>query len=98
MPSIALGELFYGAFNAGKKWREEILSQVSSFSSMMTIAYPDEDTAKTYAQARIELKEKGTPIPDNDIWIAAIALQKGLPLYANDNHFKHLETLDYLKV
>ena len=97
LPSIVLGELFYGAFNAGKQWREETLNQVRTFSSMMTIAYPDEDTAEVYARSRLELKEKGKPIPDNDIWIAAIALQRGLPLYANDDHFEQLEALNYVK-
>lgn len=98
LPSTALGELFYGAFNADKKWREETLNQVHAFSSMVTIVYPDEATAEAYAKTRLELKEKGKPIPDNDIWIAAIALQRDLPLYAYDDHFEQLESLKYVKV
>ena len=85
LPSIVLGEL------------RGFFIQVRIFSSMMTIAYPDEDTAEVYAKSRLELKEKGKPIPDNDIWIAAIALQRGLPLYANDDHFEQLEALNYVK-
>lgn len=98
LPHVALGELLYGAFNADKKWREETLNQVNLFSSAVTIAYPTENTVKAYATTRLDLKKRGSPIPDNDIWIAAIALQSSLPLYANDNHFEHVKGLDYIKV
>ena len=54
-------------------------------------------TAEIYAKSRLELKEKGKPIPDNDLWIAAIALQRGLPLYTHDDHFEQLEALNYVK-
>lgn len=40
-----------------------------------------------------KLLKKGTPIPENDIWIAATALQHQLPLYTHDKHFKEVEDL-----
>jgi predicted nucleic acid-binding protein len=44
-------------------------------------------TAKAYAGIRLELKRKATPIPANDVWIAAFARQHSLPVKSNDGHF-----------
>ena len=44
-------------------------------------------TAVSYAAVRVSLKEKGTPIPANDAWIAALALQHRLPVLSRDKHF-----------
>ncbi len=97
LPHVALGELLYGAHNADRKWREETFNQVN-LRGAVTIAYPTEDTVEACAKARFDLKKKGLPIPDNDIWIAAIAIQLSLPLFANDNHFEHVKDLNYIKV
>ncbi|MCP4151118.1 MAG: type II toxin-antitoxin system VapC family toxin [bacterium] len=51
------------------------------------------DTADFYAQIFNNLKRKGTPIPTNDIWIAASAMQNGLALFSLDNHFLHIDGL-----
>ena len=47
----------------------------------------DQYTAEIYAQIRFELKQKGRPLPDNDIWIAALARQHDLSLVTRDSHF-----------
>ena len=44
-------------------------------------------TADTYADIRLELKRLGTPIPPNDVWVAALARQHDLPVLTNDSHF-----------
>ena len=44
-------------------------------------------TASVYAGVRTALKEQGTPVPANDAWIAALALQHGLPVASRDVHF-----------
>ncbi len=48
----------------------------------------DEDTAEFYASAFQALRRAGTPIPTNDLWIAALAQRHGLPVYTRDTHFQ----------
>jgi predicted nucleic acid-binding protein len=55
--------------------------------------YADETTVEIFADLNLQLRRSGTPIPDHDIWIAALALQHGLTLYARDKHFDHLPQL-----
>ena len=86
--SINIGELLSG-FRGGtrekgnRKELEEFLD-----SPRVRIYSIDEDTAEFYAEILNELRSKGTPIPTNDIWIASVALQNGLPLYSKDLHFR----------
>ena len=54
---------------------------------MTEIAILSAVTAAAYAGLRLELKTRGTPIPANDAWIAALTLQLCLPLLSNDSHF-----------
>jgi len=51
------------------------------------------ETAKKYGEIKNRLKEKGHPIPENDIWIAAIAQQYALTLVTRDAHFEGIENL-----
>lgn len=53
----------------------------------------DEETAEYYSQIYTELRRKGKPIPTNDMWIAATALQHRLPLFTYDRDFVHIENL-----
>ena len=53
----------------------------------------DEVTAEFYSAILDQLKKQGTPIPTNDIWIAATALQQGLPVYTFDQHFEYISGL-----
>jgi tRNA(fMet)-specific endonuclease VapC len=58
-----------------------------------------ETTARTtavYARVRHQLRAAGTPIPENDVWIAATAIEHNLPLVTRDNHFKVVEELEVL--
>ncbi len=59
----------------------------------MVIIYPDDNTAVEYARLKEHLASKGTPIPDNDLWIAATAHGHQLELYHNDTHFEWLAEL-----
>ena len=54
---------------------------------------PDEPTSRHYANVYQQLRRQGTPIPTNDIWIAAMCLQHNLTLYARDAHFDHIPQL-----
>ncbi len=53
----------------------------------------DEETADTYAQVRAELRRAGRPIPENDVWIAALARQHGQEVVSRDGHFDSVEGL-----
>jgi tRNA(fMet)-specific endonuclease VapC len=56
----------------------------------VTVLFPDEQTTHHYAAVYRQLRQQGTPIPTNDIWIAALVLQHGLVLSSRDSHFDHL--------
>ena len=91
--SISIGELLSG-FKAGNK--EQINRQELNIfldSPRVTLYYVDEITAEFYSATLNQLKKQGTPIPTNDIWIAATALQQGLPVYTFDQHFEHIAGL-----
>lgn len=89
LPSIVLGELYYGA---GKSLRtEENISRVDEFAAMSAVLGPNTATAKEYGDIKNALRNKGCPIPENDIWIAAITKRYGLTLVTRDEHFKEVE-------
>ena len=54
---------------------------------------PARETAEHYARLFVQLKRAGTPIPDDDLWIAALALEHDLPLITRDQHFERVPQL-----
>jgi tRNA(fMet)-specific endonuclease VapC len=54
------------------------------------VLYADDQTTHHYARAFGQLRKQGTPIPTNDLWIAALVLQHDLVLHDCDRHFDHL--------
>lgn len=91
--SISIGELLSG-FKAGNR-EQENRKELEEFldTPRVQIYYIDEDTAEFYAEILITLREKGTPIPTNDIWIASVAFQHGLRLFSKDQHFENIPGL-----
>jgi tRNA(fMet)-specific endonuclease VapC len=91
--SISIGELLSG-FKAGSKEKKN-RAELEEFldSPRLQLINIDEDTAEFYAEIQNGLKKKRRPIPTNDIWIAATALQHGLNLYTSDQHFKYVPGL-----
>ncbi|NOY42526.1 MAG: type II toxin-antitoxin system VapC family toxin, partial [Planctomycetes bacterium] len=57
----------------------------------------DDDTARVYGEIKTALRRKGRPIPDNDIWIAAVAIQHSLSLVSRDEHFANIERLSLVR-
>ncbi len=82
--TIVLGELIYGAENSTN--REKHLKQISAFSKYCSILPITEFTSKIYGKLKTQLKKKGKPIPENDIWIAAHAIEHNYILLSNDKH------------
>ncbi len=91
--SITIGELLSG-FKAGKR-ESENRKELEEFldAPRVQILAIDEGTADFYADILNNLRKKGTPIPTNDIWIAAVAFQHGLRLFSKDQHFKKVQGL-----
>lgn len=95
LSSVAIGELYYGAYHSTKK--DENLRKIDAFKAEVAILSCDEFSAQFYGQVKSQLRRKGTPIPENDVWIAAIALQYGLTLVSRDSHFEYIEGLSLEK-
>jgi len=91
LPWVVLGELHYGALRAQR--REAQLGLIRDFLQTATLLLPDRSTSERYGQVKAELAGIGRLIPDNDIWIAAIACQFDLPLATRDAHFAHVPGL-----
>lgn len=93
VPFVVLAELRAG-FRSGNRSRrnEEVLVRFLANAKVRTL-YPDERTTHVYADLFARLRHQGTPIPANDIWIAALAIQHSLPLYTRDRHFANLSGL-----
>ena len=87
MAFVTLAELRAG-FACGTKSRENERTLVHFLNSpRVKVLCADEDTTHHYASIFSFLRKQGTPVPTNDIWIAALAVQHDLPLYSRDAHF-----------
>jgi len=85
LPVIALGEYRYGLKSSRHRQKLEALLdelEAESFTATLNAA-----TARHYADIRNELKHTGHPIPENDIWIAALGRQHRLAIVSRDEHF-----------
>lgn len=91
IPNIVLGELYYGAYASTRV--ESNLERIDSLLENYSVVVCDEDTARQYGMIRADLKKKGRPIPENDVWIAALAIQHGLTLVTRDKHFAEVDSL-----
>ena len=94
VPSIVIGELNYGARKSARS--KENLARIDDFAESNVVLGCDTGTAHYYGEIKNALRLKGHPIPENDIWIAAIALQHGLTLATRDAHFGEIENLKIL--
>lgn len=91
LPVIVVGELIYGALNSTHA--EQNLDRHKRLIHRSRILEISESTANTYAKTRMGLKKKGKPIPENDLWIAAVCIEHKIPLLSNDAHFKEIDNL-----
>ncbi|HET6585577.1 MAG TPA: type II toxin-antitoxin system VapC family toxin, partial [Nannocystaceae bacterium] len=93
---VVIAELRAG-FAAGTRAaeNERVLTRFRR-SPRVTVLYADDETAHHYARTYAYLRRAGTPIPTNDLWIAALALQHGALLFTRDHHFDALPQLGRL--
>jgi len=93
IPVPVLAELRVG-FRAGSKEKQN-LDELEAFLSSKRVSIPSmgEQTALFYAQVFSTLKQRGMPIPLNDVWIAACTLEAGAILISYDAHFQNIDSL-----
>jgi len=85
VPGIVLGEDRYGIQQSRERQRYE--HWLVEYLPKFRVLNVDEQTTTSYAAVRGELKRAGTPIPSNDVWIAALCRQHSLPVLSRDRHF-----------
>jgi len=90
MPSVALGELRTGFLLGGRTAQNE--RELGEFlaSPVVTELTVDGEVSRHYAEMVVELRRAGTPIPTNDIWIAATAARAGALVLTADEHFERI--------
>ena len=91
VPVIVLGEFRYGIKHSRR--RREYEAWLDLYLPVFRVLDITVETAFEYAQLRSELRHLGKPIPANDVWIAALCRQHGLPLLSRDAHFDHVRRL-----
>jgi tRNA(fMet)-specific endonuclease VapC len=88
LPLIVLAEIKAGFYGGSQQHRNEILLQSFLGKPTVGVLLPARETAEHYARLFVQLKRAGTPIPDNDLWIAALVLEHDLQLITRDRHFE----------
>lgn len=91
LPITVCGELLFGAKNSTKSQENE--QKCHQFFNSCHLLNIHELIAEQYATTRKELKNKGKPIPENDIWIAATCIVNNIPLATLDSDFNHIDDL-----
>jgi tRNA(fMet)-specific endonuclease VapC len=91
IPSVVLGELYYGARRSVRA--TENVARVDALVATLPILSCDTRAARQYGEIKDQLRRKGNPIPENDIWIAAIAFTHGLTLATRDAHLSQIDKL-----
>jgi len=84
---VVLGELIAGFMMGRNEKRNRGILKDFLSSSRVIVAEMDEETSERYAAIVQSLRMKGTPIPTNDLWIAASAMQHGLKVLTTDRHY-----------
>jgi tRNA(fMet)-specific endonuclease VapC len=93
LPFIVLGELRAGFAAGGQGPRNEAVLRRFLLKPGVGVLYADEQTTHHYATVYRQLRKQGTPVPTNDMWIAALILEHSLVLFARDAHFDVLPQL-----
>jgi len=94
VPVIVLGEYRFGI--AQSRHRVSYEGWLRQWTAAVEILDIDDRSTHSYSTISLELKRKGTPIPTNDLWIAALCRQHSLPLLSRDKHFDSVPGLQRL--
>jgi tRNA(fMet)-specific endonuclease VapC len=91
IPAIVLGELYFGASQSARS--QENIARIQALQNQVPTINVNEQTALEYGQIKANLKKKGRPIPENDLWIAALAKQHGYIVASRDKHLLSIEEI-----
>lgn len=90
IPFVALGEIKAGFHGGIQQRRNESLLNRLLAKPTVGVLLPSRETAEQYARLFVQLRRAGTPVPDNDLWIAALVLEHDLVLITRDRHFERI--------
>ena len=93
LPFVVLGELRAGFANGRRQAENEQILRRFLLKEGVRLLLADDQTTHHYASVFRQLRKQGTPIPTNDMWLAALVLQHNLARHARDKHFDHLPQL-----
>lgn len=93
VPFVVLAELRAGFLLGRRQVENERALNRLLLEDGVEVIYPDDQSTHHYASVFRQLRKQGTPIPTNDMWLAALVLQHNLALHARDKHFDHLAQL-----
>lgn len=96
LPVTVSGELLFGAKNSANRLHNE--TRYRAFINTCILLNTNSLVAEIYAEIRLSLKQRGRPIPENDIWIAALCVVHEVPLLSHDHHFEYIEGLVLHKI
>lgn len=93
---VVVGELLYG-FQRGSRYAQNF-KELQAFLNSPRVEFVPATlvTADRFGRIATALRKRGTPLPSNDIWIAAQALETGADLISFDQHFSHIEGLGWV--
>lgn len=93
IPLFVLGEIKAGFQGGTQQRRNESLLNKLLAKPTVHVLLPGRETAEQYARLFVQLRRAGTPVPDNDLWIAALILEHDLVLITRDRHFERIPQL-----
>jgi tRNA(fMet)-specific endonuclease VapC len=93
VPFVVVGELRAGFAHGRRPADNERVLRRFLAKPGVDVLFADDQTTHHYAAVYRQLRRQGTPIPTNDMWLAALVLQHNLVLHARDHHFDHLPQL-----
>jgi tRNA(fMet)-specific endonuclease VapC len=93
LPFVVLAELRAGFLLGRRQVENERALNALLLKDGVEVLFADDQTTHHYASVYRQLRKQGTPIPTNDMWLAALVLQHNLALHARDKHFEHLPQL-----
>ena len=95
IPIIAIGELRFGAAQSSQFQKN--MKDIDDLITRYPVSFIDVGTTKAYGDIKVALKKKGKPIPENDIWIAAIGMHNDFTVITRDKHFDEIDGLHVTK-
>jgi tRNA(fMet)-specific endonuclease VapC len=93
LPLVVLAEIKAGFYGGREARRNESVLQHFLSRPTVGVLLPARETAEHYARLYVQLERSGSPIPDNDLWIAALVLEHDLTLITRDRHFRSIPQL-----